>query len=385
MRLLYAFPEPLPLERARGLQVVHTVAALGRAGVDVTLAFAPVRGPGGASDPHVDPFAHYGIARPPGVTLAAVPRALPWPFSGVHSNRLYFANLRRRFGKELEAGPVFVRHLKLAANLARQLPDARFVYEAHEVFGDTAKPSRREENRALERTVIAAASAVIANSAATARRLEALYGKPALLEVVPNGVDRPDVLPEKPWAVAGRHIVYAGSFFPWKGVGELVAAAARLPGCDIALIGGEPQRIAEMRSRSSPEGAAIEFAGRLSQAAVMARLAGACIAVLPNRDDTDSAFTSPIKLFEYMAAGCAIVASDLPALREILGEGEAVWVRPGDAEALAAGIRALASDPQRARALGERARARSSEFTWDARGRRVKAVLEAVQRKKGQQ
>ena len=131
MRLLYAFPEPLPLERARGLQVVHTVAALGRAGVDVTLAFAPVRGPGGAADPHVDPFVHYGIARPPGVTIAAVPRALPWPFSGVHSNRLYFANLRRRFGKELEAGPVFVRHLKLAANLARQLPGARFVSFGH--------------------------------------------------------------------------------------------------------------------------------------------------------------------------------------------------------------------------------------------------------------
>jgi len=385
MRLLYTFPEPLPLERARGLQVVQTVAALGRAGVDVTLAFAPVRGPGGAFGAHVDPFAHYAIARPAGVTLAAVPRSLPWPFSGVHSNRLYFANLQRNCAKGLAAGPVFVRHLKLAANIARRLPEACFVYEAHEVFGDTATPARREENRVLERTVIAAAGAVIANSAATARRLEALYGGPALLAVVPNGVARPDALPDKPWADAARHIVYAGSFFPWKGVGELVDAAARLPGCHIALIGGEPQRIAEMEASCSPDGAVIEFAGRLPHTAVMARLAGACIAVLPNREDTDSAFTSPIKLFEYMAAGCAIVASDLPALREVLGENEAVWVKPGDAAALAAGIQALASDPQRARALGERVRLRSGEFTWDARGSRVKAVLEDMLRMKARQ
>jgi len=383
MRLIYAFPEPLPLERARGLQAVHTVAALARGGIEVAFAFAPVRGPGGNSDPYVDPFAHYAIDRPPRVALVPVQRSLPWPLSGVHSNRLFFANLRRRFGARLGSEPLLVRHLKLAAQLARDLPSACFAYEAHEVFGDTAAPAKREANRSLERAVMTAAGAVIANSAATARRLEALYGRPAIIEVVPNGVDRPDALPEKPWAEAGRHIIYAGSFFPWKGVSELVAAAGRLGGCRLTLLGGDAQRIAELQAQCLPTGAAVEFAGRLPQAQVMSLLAQACIAVLPNRDDTDSAFTSPIKLFEYMAAGCAIVASDLPALREILGDEDAVWVTPGDAGALAEGIRGLVADPRRARALGERVRARSGEFTWGARGMRVKAVLDSMLAAKG--
>jgi glycosyltransferase involved in cell wall biosynthesis len=99
---------------------------------------------------------------------------------------------------------------------------------------------------------------------------------------------------------------------------------------------------------------------------------------LPNRADAESAFTSPIKLFEYMAAGCAIVASDLPAIREILGESEAVWVKPGDAASIALGIAALAADPVRARQLGEGAREKARRYTWEARALRLKALLERI-------
>jgi glycosyltransferase involved in cell wall biosynthesis len=108
---------------------------------------------------------------------------------------------------------------------------------------------------------------------------------------------------------------------------------------------------------------------------VMARLSDACIAVLPNRDDTDSAFTSPIKLFEYMATGCAIVASDLPALREILDDSDAIWVRPADAAALAAGIRRVGEDAALASELGRRVREKSAGYTWDARAAKLIAAL----------
>jgi glycosyltransferase involved in cell wall biosynthesis len=125
-------------------------------------------------------------------------------------------------------------------------------------------------------------------------------------------------------------------------------------------------------------GAEVVFSGHMPHVQVMQQLAGACIAVLPNRDDADSAFTSPIKLFEYMATGCAIVACDLPSLREILAEDEAAWVKPGDAVSLAEGIRALAENPERARLLGERVRAKSTAYTWAARGAKLKAVLERM-------
>ena len=107
-------------------------------------------------------------------------------------------------------------------------------------------------------------------------------------------------------------------------------------------------------------------------------LGTACIAVLPNRDDPDSRFTSPIKLYEYMAAGCAIVASDLPALREVLADDAAVWVKAGDAHSIAQGIRSLADSPDLARAMGERVREQARSLTWQARAEKLAALLSAI-------
>lgn len=360
------------MERARGFQAVHTVAALAGNGMPVEFAF-PLSGTQGRAEP----FRHYGVVKPASVDVVSISRTLPWPLTRVHSNRFFFHSLRKYFGGRLEQAPLMVRHLKLAALLARRAPRVRFLYEAHEVFGDTAQPSKRDANRALERIVMENAAAVASNSAATAARLVELYGGRAPV-VVPNGVDRPATIPEKPWREAGRHIVYAGSFFPWKGVGELVAAAEQLPGCRIELIGGDATRISEMKAALVPGGAEVEFPGRIPHGQVMARLAAACVAVLPNRADADSAFTSPIKLFEYMAAGCAIVATDLPALREILGDGDAVWVKANDPTSLAKGIRELVDNPKRAQFLGERARALSAAYTWSARGRKLVALIEGM-------
>jgi glycosyltransferase involved in cell wall biosynthesis len=86
-----------------------------------------------------------------------------------------------------------------------------------------------------------------------------------------------------------------------------------------------------------------------------------------------------LKLFEYMAAGRAIVASDLPAIREVIEhEVQALLVPPGDAGALAGAIRRLADDPALRDRLGRAARARVADFTWDRRAERLEALLARV-------
>ena len=369
MNLVYAFPEPLPLGRARGVQTAHTVAALARCGVDVTLYHVPAG---------EDPLRHYGIEPPPKLRIVPLSRSLLWPFERPHSNRAFAARLVRAIGGSAEAQIIMVRHLKLAALLLGMVPGIRLVYEAHEIFGDTAPADKRGARETEEALVVRQSAAIICNSGGTAARLLERYGNPSQLAVIPNGVERPEQLPEKDWRNAALHIIYAGSLFPWKGAAELVAAAAQLEGCRIELIGGEPHRVRELAQQSKQSGAEIILAGEVLHTEVLARLASACIAVLPNRAGADSSFTSPIKLFEYMAAGCAIVASDLPAVREVLDEGDAAWARPGDAASIAEAIRSLCTDPERARALGERAREKSRGFTWEARAARVKAVLEQI-------
>lgn len=375
MRLLYAFPEPLPLPRARGVQVAHAVGGLVAAGIAVDLAYVPVTGQ--------SPLAPAGIAAADGLRLVPLSRGWPAPldrippFARWHSVR-FFA--RRLLGEIARRRPdvLYVRHLKLAALLLAEPGLPPLVYEAHEVFADTAAAKRRTRTRALERTVVARAAAVVCNTRATGDRLNALYGEPRRLLVLPNGVTPLAALPDKPWQDCRRHVVYAGSFFGWKGVADLVAAAATLDGFRLKLIGGEPEQIERLRRELPAGGAEIEFLPRLPHRDVMAHVAGACIAVLPNRPDPDSAFTSPIKLFEYMAAGCAVVTADLPSIREILSETDAAWFRPGDPSSLRQALLALGNDCGRAREMGQRLHAMSADYAWHKRTARLQAFLEDV-------
>lgn len=252
------------------------------------------------------------------------------------------------------------------------------VYEAHEAFADTAKPSKHQATAEVEAAVVRSAAGVVCNSQATADRLLTLYGPIERLLVLPNGVTPLTDLPQKPWGDCHRHIVYAGSFFGWKGVADLVAAAAELKGFHIILIGGEPEQIERLRAVLPTTGASIEILPRLPHTEVMARIAAGCIAVLPNRPDPDSTFTSPIKLFEYMASGCAVVASELPSIREILGPDEAVWFEAGNPASLAAALKAIGSDCARAKTMGERLREKSAGYTWEGRARKLKAFVEEI-------
>jgi glycosyltransferase involved in cell wall biosynthesis len=104
--------------------------------------------------------------------------------------------------------------------------------------------------------------------------------------------------------------------------------------------------------------------------------------VVPLADSTMSRhFTSPLKLFEAMAAGRPIVASDLPSIREVLTDGSnALLVPPGDAGALAQAIKRLASDRELRADLARQASKDIAKYSWDERGRRIAALLNDVVR-----
>jgi len=375
LRLLYAFPEPLPLPRARGLQVAHALTSLDATGAEVLLAYVPVAG--------LSPFTPLGRDHVDSIKTLPLPRSWPAPldrippFRAWHSTRFFALRLWREIDRK-KPDLLYIRHLKLAALAAARSDLPPLVYEAHEVFADTASPRKKAKMAELERRVMAGSSGIVCNSRATAVRLQERYGPARRLLVLPNGVAPMPEPPEKPWADSRRHIVYAGSFFGWKGVDDLILAAKHLPGYKFTLIGGDDQHIERLRAMLGSDGAEVNLLPRLPQSEVAQHLAAACIAVLPNRPEPDSAFTSPIKLFEYMAAGCALVVSDLPALHEILEEEDAAWFTPGDSSGLAAALRRLAEAPDDARAMGQHLRVKSAAYTWPARAAQLKEFLETL-------
>jgi glycosyltransferase involved in cell wall biosynthesis len=129
----------------------------------------------------------------------------------------------------------------------------------------------------------------------------------------------------------------------------------------------------------------IIFQGQVTPQKVREFLHEGTVGVLPLTKDLISAsFTSPLKLFEYMAAGIPIVASDLPSMREILNPGiNAVLVKPDDPEALALGIRALLADRKLADQLSRQASADAAQYSWMNRGKRIISFLRTVKGESG--
>jgi glycosyltransferase involved in cell wall biosynthesis len=170
-------------------------------------------------------------------------------------------------------------------------------------------------------------------------------------------------------------VVYAGQLFPEKGVDTLVKAACLLDGVEVLIVGGASSDIARVEKLKRQMGAInVTIKGHVKPEQVPFFLRAADCLVLPNsKDHVLSAYhTSPMKLFEYMASGRIIVASDLPAVREVLKHGDNGWlVEPDNPQALAEGIRHLLEDKSLTTQLSAKAYEDVKGYTWKIRSREI--------------
>jgi glycosyltransferase involved in cell wall biosynthesis len=291
---------------------------------------------------------------------------------------------------------VFTRDLQLADVLLRLPGKPRVVYEAHAVealmyaergalYGTAERPNPRKRARlsAREGRVWRRAAAVVTTTAGIRDTFAETYGTREGVRVVPNGCDPPEGrfrgLPD-----GEPEILYAGQLYPWKGVDVLVEAFARVPRGRLVILGGlEGERdLARVRALVDRLGLGtrVDMPGLVPQARVAEALARATVVAVPFvRTAMTERHTSPLKAFEAMAAGRAIVASDLPSTREVLSHGETAWlVPPGDPAALAEGLVRLLDDRALATSLARSAHAHARAFAWPARGRALVDVLEEV-------
>jgi glycosyltransferase involved in cell wall biosynthesis len=208
----------------------------------------------------------------------------------------------------------------------------------------------------------------------------------ALSDVLPAGMPPRSPRPPAPAAAgSGRSVMYVGQFWAWKGLDVLLQAMSSLPpDVHLDVVGGDPrgrrrEDLAAIAQRFGQR-ARVRYHGFVPHAQVHEELGRADCLVLPNQRTVRSGFfTSPMKLFEYMASGVPIVATDLPAIREVLRHEEnALLVDPDRPEALANGIRRVLED----HALGQRLAARALEdvatYSWASRARQLADFLATV-------
>ena len=187
-------------------------------------------------------------------------------------------------------------------------------------------------------------------------------------------------LSERKKVIAG----YLGSFHRGKGIEVILKIAELCPDISFHIYGGSlnsdpaQQICSQYAVKKLPEN--LKAMGFVPQSQVPKCIAAFDIALLPNQEkvlmpagDDIGQWTSPMKMFEYMASGRAIIASDLPVLREVLEDGiNAILVPPDDYDAWRDAIELLCSDPKLRKKLGKQAQKEAQEkYSWQARVERI--------------
>jgi glycosyltransferase involved in cell wall biosynthesis len=177
-----------------------------------------------------------------------------------------------------------------------------------------------------------------------------------------------------------RLVLYVGSLPRWKGVETLVQAAAALPeDVTLYIVGGGNAEVERLRLKNQASGIGnVVLVGQRPWREIPLWLKAARVLVLPNtgREEISRHYTSPLKLFEYMASGTPIVASDIPSIREIMNDTMGFFAVADDAESFARAIERALGDPEEAARRAEQARADVRKYTW---ARRAEEILARMQ------
>ncbi len=346
-KLFYIANLRLPTEKAHGIQIMKMCEAFANAGISVEL-IVPRR----LNPLKADPFLYYGVKNNFKITRLPVLDTVSWGHIGFWFETLTFLLFARLYllGKK---GVVYTRE-EAAGLFFRD-----FVLELH---------TRLRTRVLLPRKIFVLTH--LLKDELLAQNIPSQN-----IHILPDAVDiaQFDISVSKEEArrkvnlpLNKKIVMYSGSFFlyDWKGVDVMLEAAKDFGNEALfVLVGG-----------SGEDTENVLFAGRQTPTEIPLFLKAADVLVLPNKKGSEMSekHTSPLKLFEYMAAGRAIICSDLPSLREVVSEKEVLFFEPNNSAALADAIKKILANTVLAEDLAHHSQTRAAYFSWE---RRVQSVL----------
>ncbi len=380
MRLAYLDPHAVPDDIPEALQILYTVDALGQSGADVHLITPPGVRQAAAI-----------LGRPLSEHIHLHPVHARHGYLGIRSNQPFYRAAIRTL-RNLPVDAVLVRNLKMAEYLLRELPNLPLFFETHELFVQSYReehpqPGWRERRKLAELArregfVYRHALGLIALTPLLIEDIRKEYGIDTPAVVAPDGVDLEQAKP--PSAPVRNEVpvlLYLGSLHLWKGVDTLIRAMQHvIHPAVLHIVGGSKQRINELKSLANGLGVGqrVVLDGPVDPGRRFEWIHSADICLLPLTETSiASRYTSPLKLFEYMAAGKAIIVSDLPSMRAILEPGKhAIMTTSNDPISFAQAIELLLADSGLRRRLGAADQEHARNFTWASRADILRRYIE---------
>lgn len=367
IRIAYCTNVRLPSERAHGHQVARVCDALAKQGHEVTI-FAPFR-----KNPIKQDYwtfhkadrkvqlKHLGTFDP--IDRSWIPKILQLPILNFLLKRLLASRLQ-------EFDLLYTRTSALLPTLIKT--KKKIILELHTL------PNR---GRSAFVSSCDQCTLVVCLTTPMKRALES-WGVATPIVVEADGIDLQMFDSHQGFVQERYSVGYAGqreSMGLSKGIPELldafkiVHAARSSSRCVIAGPRSKNEALEASIQNGAKEGSIID-AGFLHWSLIPTFLRACDILVYP-APNSDHPFynrdTSPLKIFEYMAANRPIVTADLPPIRDVLDESTAFFCKPGDAEDLARVIAYVMDHPEDAKKRAEAAHKRVQHYTWDKRVQRI--------------
>jgi glycosyltransferase involved in cell wall biosynthesis len=362
MRIVCISSAQVPSDTANSIQVMKVCQAFTQLGHAVVLL---VPGPQLANQKEPDLQKHYGLTATFTIEWLPVQNRRKFPWSAVRRARALSAEI-------LYAWPLQSATLGLLAGLPvllelHDFPSGRFGPLWLRLF--ISLPGRKRLlpiTDALRRKLNLPAEGTV---------------------TAPDGVDleRYVSLPDPPEArqklglPAVTTVLCSGHLYEGRGADLFLALAGKFTQASFVWVGGRAAEVDTWRARAARQGLTnLTFTGFLPNEQIPLYQSAADVLLMPYQRTVATSsggntadICSPMKMFEYMAAGRAILSSDLPVLHEVLDETIAVFCQPDDFESWESVLGGLLTDEKRRQALGQRARQAAQKYSWIERCRRA--------------
>lgn len=368
MKLCYIANVRMPTEKAHGIQIMKMCEAFAMSGVDVTLCV-----PRRINHIKQDPFSYYGVKELFMIKYLPVIDTVKW-------GRLGFVFESMIFG--------------ISALVYSLFYNADIYYSRDEIPFSFIFPFKKSTYWEAHTDVwnffgkyVAQTSTRIITITNTLKQFYITYGiSKEKIIVAPCAVDlqqfEVDVTKKETREKLGlpqkkRLVVYTGHLYEWKGVDVLAQAATDLPDdVFVVFIGGTNEDIDRFRIRHGGK-KNILILGRKPHEQIPYYLCVADVLVLPNsgKKKESRLYTSPLKLYEYMASGTPIVASDLPSIREKLNKSNSILVDADNPRKLAESINFALSNLAFSAKLACKAKEDVQGETWYKRAQCILGIM----------
>ncbi len=366
MKILYIENIRLPTEKAHGIQIMKMCEAFANSGHQVVLLV-----PNRKNNIQEDPFRYYGVKDNFEIKRLRVPNILWLGSLGFWIQSMFFAEVSAWYMWKFMPDILYSREERILLN---------FIFIHKNIYWE----SHRGSWNIAAKIVSKFANKIIVIT----QGLKDFYVKktPKLsskIVIAPDGVDlelfdislsKEECRKKLSLPLDKKIIIYNGHLYKWKGAHVLAEAAKKLGGNELVVFVGGTTYDLEKFKKEFGDNKNILILGQRPYLEIPLYLKAADVGVLPNsaKEDIGNLYTSPLKLFEFMASGVPIVASNVPAISEVLNTSNSFVFNSDDSDDLVKKLLEVLDNFEEAQKRADKAKSDVKKFSWTER---VKLII----------